>query len=115
MAGLTLANAYQNVPDGALYPIGGLVPALKFDSVCLSACLNGSSLVDTYIDVLVVDAALALLGYVVFNEPVRYRVAGGSPVLLQNFIYGAGTQLAIRGYVPSQMNVTLFNRWRFDA
>lgn len=113
MAGVTYPNVVQVVTN-ALANIGDVVPALKYESVSLSVTLN-SGVADAYVDVFLNDTLAANEGYLLFQEPVRYRVQGGSPVLLLNFILNPGQVLQVAGSTTAIMTACLFNRFRFDA
>ena len=97
------------------------VPAGKAESCCLIACLAADAAVDGYANVVVTDPTFPAPGYaswLLFNEPIRYRQPGGSPVLLQDFIVSAGEHLLVQNAAAaggSALRFFLYNRWRFDA
>jgi hypothetical protein len=69
---------------------------------------------DAYVSVYIYTASAG--PPIIFQEPVRYRQPGGSPVLLQNFIISGGTYLVVENLTPgATMVFTLYNRWQFDA
>jgi hypothetical protein len=111
MAGVTLAPASLILSPGAFSGIGTSVPAGKCESVCLSAAMDPGP-TDGYIIVQLYPAAITLI----FDEPVRYRQPGGSPVLLQNFILSPSTYIVVGSYASGPtMHCWLYNRWQFDA
>lgn len=117
MAGIILPNIVVPVTSGPGANLVTAVPVGKADSLCVSVALALAATADTYVDVYLTDPVTAPAGLpLIFNEPVRYRQPGGSPVLLLNFILTAGQSLGVASYVIGQNCVfTVFNRWRFDA
>ena len=117
--------AGQTMPDIAVQSVGTApvvivpaVPAGKSESVCLSAAMNGGTS-DLALNVILTDPVAAPGGVIIiYNEPVRYRLPGGSPVLLQNFILPEGASLSVvetTGTPPARLDVVAYNRWRFDT
>lgn len=113
MAASNRPNVVQVVTN-ALVAIGDVVPALFAESVSLRASLN-QGVADAYIDVWVEDTLGANEGFLCWQEPVRYRVQGGAPDLLMNFVLNAGQQIQVRGSTTGLITATLFGRYRFDA
>jgi hypothetical protein len=114
MAGVTLANVSVNVVGATTQAMGAAVPVAKAESVCLQVALLAGSVADGYANVRYYDGAAQQM--LVFQEPVRYRQPGGSPLLLLNFILTAGQYIIVEGGAAGQTLVaTLFNRWQFDA
>jgi len=113
--GQNFPNVIANI-GLVLATVGDIIPAGKYESVCLSATLGGG-VVDSYVSVYLADAVVpAASGNVITEEPVLYRRPGGSPILLMNFILRPNQ--AIQMVVPAgmtQVTAVLFNRWRFDA
>lgn len=87
-------------------------PAGKQENVCVLAALSNGSVADAYIDVVIIGTIPV---YAALSEPVRYRLPGGSPVCLQDFILMPGNVLQLRGYAGQSVEGVVFNRWRFDA
>ena len=119
MAGQTISDVWLQGVKGAVTQIVPPVPAGKAESVCLVAAMNDPArlirLCQRH-----PDGPDRRAGYsipIIYNEPVRYRQPGGSPVLLQNFILPAGASLSVAETTGSAfgLDVTANNRWRFDA
>ena len=117
MAGIIQPNVFVTTVDQTLANIGVAPPVGKAESLCLCAALPSAvPATDAYLTVLMADIALGQNAVLLFQEPIRYRQSGGSPVLLMNFILTAQQYILVQGAdVGRGIVVTMFNRWRFDA
>ena len=93
------------------------VPPGKAESLCLMVCLAAGQTADGWFNLWLGDPALTPTAVMLCTqEPVRYRVPGGSPVLLQDFILTAGEQLWMQCTLPTMnANAIVYNRWRYDV
>ena len=120
MAGVIQPNIGLVVAANTTVDFGATtyVPAGKAESCCLIACLAADAAVDGYVSVALSDGAFpapAHASWLLFQEPVRYRQPGGSPVLIQDFIVSASEHLIISNGSGGGLRCFLYNRWRFDA
>ena len=116
MAGATLPNAAFTAVGVTLSGIGDGVPAGRYESVCLAAALDPSATLTAYVNVHVYGTDPQYPFMIMYNEPVKYRVPGGSPVLLMNFILSPGSYAVVENTTPgTSVQFTLYNRWQFDA
>lgn len=116
MAGVTLPNVILGVSDTILHTMGAVVPAAKFESVCLMAALGPGTTADNYVNVFIADTLGPNSGQIIYQEPIRYRQPGGNVVLLLNFILNAGQAVQVQLPTAAPAAVfCLFDRYQFDA
>lgn len=95
----------------SLVDIMPVVASGKVETVTLAATIKSGS-TDAYGSVYLSGPTS---GYVRCQEPVKYRVAGGSPDLLIQFQVPAGCKLQVQASANSVVQFTLYNCTRDDA